>query len=143
MPNKKITALRFLLLGTLILLAIQYVLGTYVNAYVSPPYDNSALFNSHYLVGVLLVLLGVVVLVFSALSRSVPAITTSAAALIFIAIAGQSGRVFAYSGQNSLYSIVMALAFLGAFASYFSEELVLRRMMTLQLQRASQITRPP
>ena len=145
MPNRRwITALRFLLLASLVLLVIQYILGTYVNAYASPPYAG-ALFDSHYLVGVLLVILAIIVLAFSALSRSVPAITTSALALIFILVAGQAGRMFAYSGQHSLYTVLMSLSFLAAFASYFSEELVLRRMMNAQrLQTATgKMTQPP
>jgi hypothetical protein len=145
LPNKKITVLRFLLLATLILLAIQYVLGIYVNAYVSPPYGSGALFGFHYAVGVILAGLAVVILVVSGLTRSAAAITTSAAALIFIVVAGQSGRLFSFNGQNPVYSVVMALGFLVAFASYFSEELVLRRMMTPQPQQraTSQVTQHP
>lgn len=145
MPNKKnLTALRFLLLAALILLVVQYALGTYVNSYSSPPYGGG-IFDSHYLVGVLLLIVAIIVLVFSALTRSVPAVTTSALALIFIAAAGEAGRLFSYNGQNSLYSIIMSLAFLAAFATYFSEELVLRRMMNSQRQQTatSQVTRSP
>lgn len=132
----KPTVLRFLLLATLLILAIEYSLGIYVNAYLAPPYGD-AVFSAHYALGVLLGALAVLVLAFSALTRSVPAIATSAVALVFIASAGQSGRLFAFQGQDPVYSVVMALGFLIAFASYFSEVLVVRRMsMMIVAQQA-------
>ncbi len=112
------------------MLALQYFLGIYVNAYLVAPYPRGGIFTAHYAVGLLLVGLGLVILVVSALTRSIPAIATSAMALIFVTLAGQAGRLFAFYGQDPVYSVVMALGFLLAFASYFSELLVVRSMIS-------------
>lgn len=126
--SKKATILLFLLLAVLILLAIQYVIGTYVNAYMAPPYGG-AVFNAHYIDASLLVLFAIIILLFSVLIRNTYAIIASAVGVIFIAVAGQSGRIFASNGQDPVYSAYMALAFLIVFSSYLLEVNIVRNVM--------------
>ena len=112
-----------------------------MSAYLVAP--GVGIFTAHYAVGLLLVGLGLVILVVSALTRSIPAIATSAMALIFISLAGQAGRLFAFYGQDPLYSVVMALGFLLAFASYFSEMLVVRSMISKTSAQPSEASKAP
>lgn len=129
-PNA-LTWLRVLIAATLFLLAAQYVLGTLVHLYSAPPFSSSdVVFSLHYSLGILNVAFGLAVPTVSVLTRSVTVVLTSLVAFLAVAAAGQAGRTFAFSGGNDLYSLVMSIGFLVAFAAYFSDVLAVRRILS-------------
>jgi hypothetical protein len=129
-PNT-LTWLRLLILFTLILLAVQYVLGMEVNLYSTPPYSSSDLvFNLHYSLGIINVAFGLAVLAVSVLTRKATTVLTSFVGFVAVAAAGQAGRMFAFTGQGSIYSLAMSIGFIIAFSSYFSEVLSIRRILS-------------
>lgn len=129
-PNT-LTWLRVLIAAMLFLLAAQYVLGTLVHLYSAPPYSSSDLvFSLHYSLGILNVAFALAVLTVSVLTRHATVVLTSFVAFLAVATAGQAGRTFAFSGSNDLYSLVMSIGFLVAFAAYFSDVLAVRRILS-------------
>jgi len=122
------TLLRVLLVSALVALGIQYFLGIEVNMYVEAPYSSTdLLFSSHYSLGILVVAIGMGVLAVSILTRKPFAVLASLVAFVAMATAGQAGRVYTFSSHVESYSLIMAVAFLVAFASYFVEIILLSR----------------
>lgn len=112
--------LQILLVVALLMLVAQYVLGMIVAIYLAPPYGTSDfLFNLHYSLGILDIAVGLAVLTVSVLTyRHVP-LVTSLAAFVAVLGAGQAGRMFAFSGLDPFYSLLMSLGFVAAFVLYF------------------------
>jgi hypothetical protein len=122
------------------LLAIQFLLGMYVNLYVNlPPVGRGArgggqsmmgrfgtMFSSgpvlmvHMMLGMLLVVLAVVALIVAAGSADRFAIVWSAAGLAALLVAGYGGISFFMFGHNNVDSYLMAIGFLASFAAYLT-----------------------
>ena len=117
---RNMSQIRYLLIAALALLVVEYSLGILVNLYSAPPYNDIWL-SSHYAFGVIILIFpGVVLLVMSARYRSLALFIATLVALASIIVAGQAGRIFAFQGQDSIFSLIMAIAFLTAFSSYFA-----------------------
>lgn len=115
---RRIRQFRTLLITGLVILVVEYLLGILVNLYSTPPY-NDVLLSSHYALGVIILIFpGVVLMVMSARYHSLPLTIATLVALASIIVAGQAGRTFAFQGQDSIFSFVMAVAFLTAFLAY-------------------------
>jgi len=128
-----LTWLRILIAVTLALLVVQFVLGMEINIYLTPPYSSSnGTFSLHYSLGILSLGFGLAILAVSVLTRHVTPVLTSVAGFLALAIAGEAGREFAFSGQSNFLSLVMSLGFIIAFSSYYSEALALRRIVAYE-----------
>lgn len=116
--SRKARQFGYLLIIGLVILVAEYLLGILVNLYSTPPY-NDILLSSHYALGVIILIFpGVVLMVMSARFHSLTLTIATLAALASIIVAGQAGRSFAFQGQGSIFSFVMAVAFLTAFLAY-------------------------
>jgi hypothetical protein len=117
----------------IVLLFVQFLTGTWLslfatfsgtsNSTLSAAMDvmmSGSMPATHLAVGVLLSVLSIVELaVLWDSGQSGPA-KFAAGGLASIVLAGISGTAFAYSGfQSGVYSYLMAVAFISAFASYF------------------------
>ena len=101
------------------LLSVQFVLGMMANIYATPPYGPSNI-GVHYVMGYVLAAVGLIIIIMAALSRLRGPIVFAILGFISIAIAGESGREFAFiSNQDPIYSLLMALFWLIAFTAYF------------------------
>lgn len=114
-------------------LAIQYLLGMYVNLFVALPTSwsrstmmgmmgggGSGVLMVHMMNGYLLGLLGVIGLLLAAMSRRVDLVSWSTLGLMGIAFAGLSGLAFMFTGFTvNAWSFLMAAGSLLSFGSYF------------------------
>jgi hypothetical protein len=132
-PAQKLTSrqarLRQANLGILIMLVLQYALGSGVNLYVTLPpagaagrnkdqfFSNGPLLAIHAALGILMVITAIVVLVRAILARHVTLMVTSAAGLVAIIVAAIYGAQFTSKVTNG-YSLGMALATAAALACY-------------------------
>jgi len=111
---------KYLFIAGLILLIAQYNTGMVINVYVTPPYTAGGYFGIHYIIGLVLVLVGVIAVIMTALSRRIVTTLLAVVGLISILIAGESGREFAFiTQQNGVYALLMAWFWLVAFTTYF------------------------
>lgn len=128
-------------------LLAQFVLGMYINLYVTVPKLNfggspagmmpgmggmmAVAFNSalwvHMLLGMLLVPLGIVQIVAASSSRMRAVLPLAAMGFVFVLVAGYGGVSFLMGGQHNDASLLMAVAFVCAFTAYFSELAVTSR----------------
>jgi len=104
------------------LLVVQFVLGMFANAYSTIPADKPyevfrqvGFIAPHAINGVLLLILAIVFVVKAYKQKQ--QLATAWGGLAGILIAFTAGELFVFT-QNDAWSIVMALAFLGAFARY-------------------------
>lgn len=123
-------------------LLTQFVLGMYINLYVSVPNIDfgggpvgmmpgmggmmAAAFNPvlwvHMLLGMLLVPLGVVQIAAVSASRMRQrALPLATAGLVFVLVAGYGGVSFLVGGQHNGASLLMAVGFVCALTAYLSE----------------------
>ncbi|MCL4349356.1 hypothetical protein [Ferroplasma acidiphilum] len=113
------------------LLFIQFILGMYVNLYVSfPPLNNVAhlagkSFPSNYIVvmvhmmfGFLILIVAFILLLLSVKIRNSKLVLSSAISLVFVIVAGISGLLFLFNEAN-LYSLIMAISFIIIVLSEF------------------------
>jgi len=123
-----------------VLLAVQFLLGMYINLYVNlPPVGSGgqgmgasmmgrfgAMFSSgpvlmvHMMLGMLVVVLAVVTLAVAAGSAERFAVGWSAAGLAALLVAGYGGISFFMLGHNNVDSYLMAVGFLASFAAYLT-----------------------
>jgi uncharacterized membrane protein HdeD (DUF308 family) len=111
-------------MGALVMLIIQFALGTGVNLYITPhkggvgeAFSNGALLAVHAVLGVLLILAALQFLVRSIMARHRLAIVTSAIGLIAIIAAAGSGVGY-LSNRDAGSSLGMALATAVAMLCY-------------------------
>lgn len=114
-------------LAILIVLIIQFALGTGVNLYVTLPaaghpghaswFGNGALLALHAALGLFLILAAIFVLVRAIMARNGILIVTSVAGLVAILLAAFFGSGFADKLTDG-YSLGMAIAFAAALACY-------------------------
>ncbi len=113
------------------LLFIQFILGMYVNLYVSfPPLNNVShlagnSFPSNYIVvmvhmmfGFLILIVAFILLLLSVKIRNSKLVLSSAISLVFVMVAGISGLLFLFNEAN-LYSLIMAVSFIIIVLSEF------------------------
>ena len=121
-PQWPTHALRFLAPVLLLLLVAQYLLGLWTNLYApSTGFTSSSSSPSldwHYNLGYLLGVLGILAIVFAALSRQAPLIGTAVGFFLSVLLAGVAGMAFVRTDANPpLYSLEMGLLFLFAFGA--------------------------
>ena len=133
-----LTALRGASMGASVMLIVQFMLGIWVNLYVSlPAADKGAGFATaigralangpaalavHAAVGLLLVVTGISALVRAILARHRAVIVTSAIGLVAIIGAGSGGAAFVGNGRDGAsfaMASLTALAMLSYLASLF------------------------
>jgi hypothetical protein len=115
----------------MVLLFVQFILGMYVNLYVSfPPLNSIANVGSHgfpsnYIVvmihmmfGFLILIVSFIILLLSARIRNSKLILSSGISFAFVIIAGISGFLFLFNEAN-LYSLIMAVSFMIIVLSEF------------------------
>jgi len=115
----------------MVLLFIQFILGMYVNLYVSfPPLNNVAnigphSFPSNYIVvmihmmlGFLILIVSFMILLLSVKIRNSKLVLSSGISFVFVIIAGISGFLFLFNEAN-LYSLIMAVSFMIIVLSEF------------------------
>jgi hypothetical protein len=123
-PARVAARLRGASLGALIMLIIQFVLGSAVSIYISPAeggigeaFSNGALLAIHTVLGLLLLIAAIDLLVRSVLAGHRQVIVTSAIALLAIIGAAINGVVF-LKHQHASASLGMAVACGIAMACY-------------------------
>ncbi|MCI4349833.1 MAG: hypothetical protein L3J93_06430 [Thermoplasmata archaeon] len=110
---------------------IQFVLGMWTNVYgPAGGFTSNTSFPAldwHYMVGDILGVLAILVVIFSVVARRKEYIGLSVVVLAAVLVAGFAGAVFVGSTPNNpTDSIVMALAFLVAFAGLIAYGFFLR-----------------
>ncbi len=122
------------------LLAVQFLLGMYVNLYVNlPPVTSSThrfggsmmgrfgtmlssgpVLMAHMMLGMLLVVTGIVALIVAASLGDRFAIGWSVIGLVALLVAGYGGLSFFMFGHSNVDSYLMAVGFLVSFAAYLT-----------------------
>ena len=116
---------RITILVTLVLLVIQYVLGMIANLAIQYPagnvlswvFGNSPIIVLQMINGTLLIVVALVALILSLVSRHPGGIVAAGAGLALLVFAWLSGVQFLATQHNDL-SLLMALGFMGAFIAY-------------------------
>jgi len=123
-PARTIARLRGASMGALVMLIIQFALGSAVNLYITPQkggmgqaFSNGPLLALHSVLGVLLILAAIDLLVRSIMAAHRVAIVTSAIGLIAILGAAFNGIGFLKNGHAAT-SLGMALATAVAMLCY-------------------------
>ena len=120
------------------LLALQYVLGMFVNLYVTLPSPILGMYGmmrlmflpgmgavmAHMLTGMVLGALALLTFAASALSRNTLLLATTGGTFAAVLGAGISGMEFLFSGQNNAFSYGMSVGFLLAFTLAFLSLLI-------------------
>ena len=122
------------------LLAVQFLLGMYVNLYVNLPplarstrgfggsmmgrfgtmFSSGPLLMAHMMLGMHLIVSGTVALIVAASSGNRFAIGWSATGLVALLVAGYGGISFFMFGQDNVDSYLMAVGFLVSFTAYLT-----------------------
>jgi hypothetical protein len=131
-PAQTIERLRGASMGALVMLILEFALGSAVNLYITPhtggaseAFSNGPLLALHAVLGVLLILAAIGLLVQSVMARSRFMIVLSAVGLIAIVGAAVNGVTF-LSNQQAGASLGMALATAVAMFCYAVALRVLR-----------------
>ncbi len=130
MPNRMLERFRAGATGILVLLLAQFALGMIANLYVEFPsplaggdafawaFGHSLVVTVHVLLAALLLAASLVTAEFAAWS-GVPTVARSGVAgLLLVLVAAVCGIWFLTDGQGNASSLLMALAFMGAFVAY-------------------------
>jgi len=115
----------------MVLLFIQFILGMYVNLYVSfPPLNsitnagphgfppNYIVVMLHMMLGFLILMVSFIMLLLSIKIRNSKLVLSSSVSFVFVIIAGISGFLFLFNEAN-LYSLIMAISFMIIVLSEF------------------------
>jgi hypothetical protein len=121
---RQLGRLRGASMGAMVMLILQYALGTGVNLFVTPghgglseAFKNGPVLALHAILGLLLILAAIGLLVRAIMARHRAVIIASAAGLVAIIGAAGSGVSFLTSGTNGA-SMGMAMAAAVAFLCY-------------------------
>lgn len=136
-PNAKgdSGSLRPIVMSLLSLLAVQFVLGIYVNLDVSFPKavtvvpmmgDMNVVMDHvglllHMALGFVLALTGIAALILAIRTANNKAVWLAGLGLAALILAGIGGMAFVMLGQSNAYSYLMAIGFLVSFSCYFAE----------------------
>lgn len=127
-----------LVMLTLLLLAVQYVVGMWINLYARClPTSIQNVYNStqctpnievgaHVDLGLVLGLLSLALVVWAARRHRPHLLAAAGAGFVFILVAAFAGEEFLATG-NAAYSLLMAVAFLAAFGAYLRAAAALSR----------------
>jgi hypothetical protein len=115
----------------LVLLFIQFIIGIFINLYVSfPPLNRishiaPAAFPSNYItvmfhmmLGFLILIVSFIMLLLSIKLQNSKLVSSSAISFIFVIVAGVSGFLFLFNEYN-VYSLIMAISFIIIVMSEF------------------------
>lgn len=114
----------------IVCLAIQYVLGMFVNLYVQFPgtlphndawawvFSHSGVTTAHIILGSIVVLLSIVALCFSIATRKASVMTLSILGFLMVAFAWLSGARFLGNVAQNAPSFMMAIGFIGSIVFY-------------------------
>lgn len=137
----KLQGMRMVASVICVLLALEFLLGFYVNLYVSIPQGsyghhggNGSMMSNfgtmispgqpalmiHLMLGVLVVVAGVVGVVLAASSGDRFALGWSTVGLLALFLAGYGGLAFLMYGQGEMNSYIMAVGFLISFTAYLT-----------------------
>ena len=114
------------------LLILQFLLGMFATLFVNFPSSSgssnpliqifasgSLIVAAHVIIAVLLLVLSILLLTFSAFTRRRVTVALSATGLIFMGVAFYAGIAFAFSGySNNALSYLMAVGFIISFVVY-------------------------
>ncbi len=121
---RQLARLRGASMGAMVMLILQYALGTGVNLYVTPgkgglseAFKNGPVLALHTILGVLLIVAAIGLLVRAIIARHRAVIIASAVGLVAIVAAAGSGVSFLKSGTAGA-SLGMAMATAVAFLCY-------------------------
>jgi heme A synthase len=105
----------------LIVLVIQYLVGMWTNLYSPATFTTDSSYpalDAHYNLGFALGIIGIIGIVFAAITRNVRMIAPAVGLFVWIFVAGFAGMAFVSDTPNNpVYSFVMSVAFLLAFVS--------------------------
>ncbi|WP_337859954.1 hypothetical protein [Ferroplasma sp.] len=129
--DQKYSYARLGIAAIMILLLIQFILGMYVNLYVSFPPLNSVTNNAanhfpssyiavmfHMMLGFLILIVSFIMLLLSVKIRNTKLVLSSVTSFAFVIMAGISGFLFLFNELN-IYSIIMAVSFIIIIMSEF------------------------
>ena len=125
----------------LVLLALQFVIGMFVNLFVTLPSPVSGMYGlmalmfnpgmpalkGHMMIGMLLGGFAILTFAGSTVTRNRLLIVTTGGTFASVVVAGISGMEFLFSGQNNAFSYGMSVGFLLAFTLAFLSLLVASR----------------
>lgn len=113
--------LKWLIILEIFLLAILYVIGMYVNLYVSYLSFNgsSAAFSAHMAMGIITGLFAIIILLLTIREKNWDATYFAVISLVFIFIGGISGIAFVNGGQDPYESFSMSVSFIIAILAQF------------------------
>jgi heme A synthase len=129
--DQKYSYIKYGIAAMMILLFMQFIIGIYINLYVSFPPLNSVKNNAalhfppdyitvmlHMMLGFLLLIVSFIILLLSIKIRNNKLVISSAISFIFVIVAGISGFLFLFNELN-IYSITMAISFIIIILSEF------------------------
>ncbi len=115
----------------IIMLMIQFLLGIYINLYISFPPMNGNYYNAkgifpahfilimvHMMLGIFIMLVAFFILFLSVKIRNMKVIIPALVSLIFIAVAGFAGILFLFAEYN-IYSFIMSFSFIVVVIAQF------------------------
>jgi len=111
----------------LILLALQFLLGMYINLYVSFPPLNEMHFHFpanyitvmiHMLLGFLILIVSFILLLLAVRMNDIKIIISGTLGFVFVVVAGLSGFIFLFNEYN-IYSFLMSFSFIIVVISEF------------------------
>ncbi len=116
----------------ILILTIQFMLGMYVNLFVTIPQMSfgygmmtlmlaagASLIMLHMFLGMVIGIVSVMILILSLMAGLSRIAYLSVISLVFIVIAGVNGLVFLFGGQNNVNSFAMAVSFLVVLLTQF------------------------
>lgn len=118
------------------LLIIEFLLGMYLNLFVTANFPISMSPSSmstmltilpHMAVGIILFIVSVAIVVMAARLKEQRIMTSSVLALIFILLSGLSGYLFAFNSGQDILSFTMAVGFLLTLVIYMIPVSVMMR----------------
>ena len=129
-PSKLLRTFRMSVLLTLVVLALEFILGMYTNLFIAFPdglvngnawkwsMAQSPIISAHVLLGTLLLAASLLDLGLGLALKSKTAMLSSVTGLLMMGLAYFSGSAFLTNVQMGGYSFAMALGFIGALAAY-------------------------
>lgn len=126
MPMKRMmdSGLTAMLVILFLFLVIQFLLGMYINLFVSipprsplfmmgyGPYDGFPIVMAHMFLGILIGLLSIGILFLSLHSGDVKTLLSAIGLFLSVLLAGIDGLFFLFDGQNNINSYLMSTGFI-------------------------------
>lgn len=103
------------------LLVFQFLLGMYINIFTNGPPSNTlenAVVTFHILVGTIILVIAAYLTIKTRKISEKTIQNSSRAGLVFVSFAYLGGLAFIFSNGNSIFSYIMAIAFVFAIVAY-------------------------